>query len=523
MATRRRHGSSRSKTPRRPQIGFKVDPVTGEPTRTQARFNFGQNPSDVEYRSALVRRLYEENCVANGAECWSPLALSYARMIEKGVSEIPFEMPEQLLEDDSLSDEERAAEYVFMLRHQQKIFPSLKLVPADDGLFRRGVTANRKIEASALRSLYDDLVEEGTVAGNTQPPDKLVLGTLHEALDGYAVHIQKTGPKIDDGTLKPSQQKRLEHVKTLKEHHDDMQLHELSFDRIAELLGHWTNRPKTKKGTRYKPTAARHPMKELERFLRWLDATSEFNWEQPRGVEQISRKFTELPEDYEANNLLKKPIYSVEQLGLINRYATQMDRLLLYTGVNCAFGAAEIGRLTKEEVLIHQTHEFAERLHFETTSSDSFIRFNRPKSKMFGEWLLWPETVDVLQWGIARSEGLKSQFIVCTEDGKQLYKEKKVNGQVPFANRWDKLIDRVQKHHTDFPHLPFGTLRDTLPDVLRHRFHDELASICLAHRTAYKPDKLLEAYGNKPYGRLHSAIRELHDHFEPMFHGATRE
>lgn len=78
-------------------------------------------------------------------------------------------------------------------------------------------------------------------------------------------------------------------------------------------------------------------------------------------------------------------------------------------------------------------------------------------------------------------------------------------GQAAFANAWDALIKRVQKHVKGFRKLPFGTLRDTVPDMLRHTHSDELASLAVSHGSPTKSDKLLDCYGDKPHGRLHEA------------------
>ena len=258
IPTRNRRGTASGKAAKRPQIGYKADPATGKPTKTQARFNFGQDPKEREYGTILVRRLYEENCQETDGEYWSDLTLSSARQIEQGSYEIPFEVPEAVLEDESLSDEDRAAEYVFTFRHQQQVYPSLKLVPAEEELYHRGVLVNRKFESNAVRKLYREQRQEGRVPSHTSIPDKVILGTLHEALESYKKHIEHTGLTLDEGTLNLSQRKRLSSIQTLKEHHGDDPLHEITFDRIAMTSGHWTNRPKTKRKTRYKPIAARH-------------------------------------------------------------------------------------------------------------------------------------------------------------------------------------------------------------------------------------------------------------------------
>jgi len=185
--------------------------------------------------------------------------------------------------------------------------------------------------------------------------------------------------------------------------------------------------------------------------------------------------------------------------------------------LNCAFGAAEVGRLVEEEALLNHTHEYPDRLSFETTNEDSFIRLMRPKTNVFGEWLLWPETAEAVRWANQRAKREGGTFIACRAGGSPLYEETSRNPQAAIAKRWNDLIIRVRKDDKDFPKLPFGTLRDTIPDKLRHMGHDTLASMCLAHGTPFKGDSLLDCYGDRPYGRLHDALRTLRGFFSPIF------
>ena len=72
-----------------------------------------------------------------------------------------------------------------------------------------------------------------------------------------------------------------------------------------------------------------------------------------------------------------------------------------------------------------------------------------------------------------------------------------------------------RKEHPDLPYLPFGSLRDLLPDVLRARFSDEVASMALQHGETGS-DTLLKCYANMPFPRLFSATRELEQFFKPF-------
>lgn len=498
------------------EIGY-LNPVK----KTQPKFNLGTDQKDAEVRQSRIMELFEDCTRILGKPMWTSFALYAAKLIAKGKYQIPYapqwEVLNYILDDPSVED--KCAEYVQMLRVEQARYPSIQIIASDQEMYDYGVALNSSYENDLINKMDSDLKELGVIPHSRKASDKLISGTLHEALDAYIeIDIKKSGLKLEDGTLKFSQRKRIQYANTLKDQHPDQSLMELSsYDAVLQLHKHWQNRPEYESGKRYKTTSALHRYKELVRFLKWLNLTTEYQWEMPRGADQIKINFVEFESDHQNVDLLRKNVYTPEQLGLIAKYASKMDLLLLYVGVNCAFGAAEIGRLIVGDILLNHNHEYAERLHFETTSKDSFVRLIRPKSKMFGEWLLWPETAEILRWGVQHANQLETPYIVCRSTGTMLYQEKNQNPQAGFANRWNKLIKRVQKDHADFFHLPYGTLRDTLPDILRHKKEDTLASICLAHKTSYKPDNLLDAYGNKPFGRLHTAIRELHDYFKPMF------
>lgn len=102
--------------------------------------------------------------------------------------------------------------------------------------------------------------------------------------------------------------------------------------------------------------------------------------------------------------------------------------------------------------------------------------------------------------------------------GNPWYKERaKRNPQAKFTNVFTALIRRIQKSQPSFRKLAFGTLRDTLPNMLRLSHSSEMASICLAHGSTFKGDKLIDCYTNKPFGRFHDLMRETRSMVEVVF------
>jgi len=497
----------------RPYLGWKI----GEDgVRRQHRFNLGTDKREAERRFVKLRELFDENLRvydAGDEDIWSPLALSYAEKIAKGKYRISYP---PLPPDGGYTDP--LLEYAQMVHTVRGWFPSLELVPEDPALYAESNKLNKDLTGEKLRVLEGELKELGVLPTGHNLPEKLISGSLHSAFDEYESEIRNHSLKPGSSDLTPYGRLRLERVKRFRKSHDDIPLHDLNFDACSAMIAFWRNRPVGARGATSRDNA-RHHIGELIRFFRWLDTTEKYRWEFPRGLERVDRKVGKKDAERKLSSITKA-IYSVEELAILNQHATPIERLLLYGGLNCAMGAAEIGRLVEADIRLDTRHEHAGRLHFDSTTSDSFVRFLRPKTGVFGEWLLWHETADMLRWGIARSRRIGSDLLFISEKREPWYNESATNAQYKFANTWSRLLKRVRKSHPDFLVLPFGTLRDTLPDLLRHRESDDLASLCLAHGSPFHGDNLLECYGNKPFGRLHTALRGLHDHFGPVFAAA---
>lgn len=515
MATRKRDLSPDPEGRYRPYVGWKQ----GEDgVRRQHRFNLGTDRKEAERRLAKIRELYEESLRVydNGRlDVWSPLALSYAEQIARGKKRIDFP---PLSPDAGYTD--TVAEYVQMLNFSRRCFPSLDLVPADPDLYAESARINDQIVARRLGEVEREMKELDVLPTKHGLPRELIPGTLHEALADYVALIPSQNAHPDTGDLKAYGNRRLERVGRFRKAHEDIPLYALNYDVGLAMITHWRNRPEGMRGATSRDNA-RHHIGELLRFFRWLDTTEKYQWRMPRGLEHADRKIAKMDSERKIS-AVTKPVYSVDELAILNRHATPLERLVLYVGLNCAMGAAEMGRLEAGDILLDRRHEYAGSLHFESSDDDSFIRFLRPKTDVFGEWLLWPETAAMLRWGLGRARRIGSKLLLVSEKGQPWYNVAATNAQYKFANTWTRLLKRVRKSpsHSNFRNLPFGTLRDTLPDVLRHVENDDLASLSLAHGSPFRGDSLLECYGNKPFGRLHKALRRLHDHFAPVFAAA---
>ncbi|HMP03150.1 MAG TPA: helix-turn-helix domain-containing protein [Gemmatales bacterium] len=513
MATRTRKMRPDEQGRYRPRIGWYWDDGKG---RRQPRFFLGTDLKEAERRRSKIEELYDENCKVNGEDCWSPLALSYAQELAKGKKVIEYP---PLPEGDGYENPMR--EYAQMIEVDQQRFPSLQIIPSDTKLYTESVNLNKDLLTDRMRQLEAELKELGALVGQKEFPDKLIVGTFHEALDAYIEMIQRDGSKLESGVLKPYQRLRIIRAKRFKRDHADFPLYALNHDKCSELVGFWRNRPMTLRKTRSSKDNSRHHITELFTFFDWLDATEKFGWSAPRALRTIDRKVAEFNSERQLTAITKET-YTPEELAVLNRHANPLERLALYLGLNCAMGAAELGRLQLDNFTFRKAHPYMDVLHFSSTDQDTFLATLRPKTGVYGEWLLWPETVELVEWGFARAEQIGSQLLFVRETAQPMYNEDSQNPQSEFENSWNRLLERTQKSFPDFRCLPFGTLRDTAPDLLRTKYKEsELASIMLAHGSPNRNDSLLDCYAKKPFGHLHDALRtKLYADYQPIFQAA---
>lgn len=525
MPARRRELTPDQKGRFRPYLGFRLD---SEGERKPYRFNLGNDRKIAESR---MNRLYdlidESELVADMEMVWTPFAFYAAKLIEKGTFTIPYPFKEHLMRE-----EDPTAQYAQMLHVEQSHHPSLNIIPAEPDLYAMGVRINRAAVTEELQELERAARFLGVITAHQAMPEKLVSGNLHEAFDAFGEEvIRKTNVRAGtDGELTQYGRNRMECIARFKERHPDIPLSALTLDACTDLVRYWANRPPTKNRKTKKidgPPIARktaeHHIKDLVCFFDWLDATSRFSWIKPRGMDRINRKIAQLDEERASKlSAVQKDIYTVDELAELNRHATPLERLLLYVAINCGMGAAELGRLRANDFLLNHAHEFAARLGFNSTEADNFTRFCRPKTGVFGEWLLWPETAEMVRWGFSRSKRIGSELLFVSEKGHPWYNERaNKNPQAKFTNVLNHLIRRIQKSDPNFRRLPFGSFRDTLPTMLRRGHSSEMASICLAHGSTYKGDSLLDCYTDKPFGRFHELMRDARSMVEPMFGAVT--
>ncbi|MFT3882491.1 MAG: hypothetical protein QM703_22915 [Gemmatales bacterium] len=478
-----------------------------EGTRSQEKFYLGKDAGQAEIRKAMVKEVLR---VKGGSPVWTESFLTIAKAVSKGEREVEVDFrcspAQQVQEAEKL----------------QKEIPFVRIKVAQEveaqGKEVWSLFAQEDLEK--LRPQLQKLKETGLLGGlalgaNGFGAMAAPQGTLHAALDQFVERdIKTTNVKPETRELNAYGMKREEMVRRFQRDLKDCPLAELTFAKCDGFFKFYNQRPLSKNtGKPISIDDVQNCHKGLRRFFRWLDV-QEYGWTMPRGLENQTYRPVLMSNERKLSSFIKDS-YTPDELATLARHCTPMDRFILVCALNFAGGAGELGRITLDEIKFDEVHPYADRFGIPKVKQ-TWFRYIREKKGVFGEFVLWPETIELVKWGIARARKLGSELLFCTEEGTPMYKDGTTNAQAGFANSWRQLIDRVRKSHPDFRYLPLGSVRDTLPDIMTQRYDDTLASMLITHGTPFKGDKLLECYSNKPWGRFHKAVAELREVMLPV-------
>jgi hypothetical protein len=360
------------------------------------------------------------------------------------------------------------------------------------------------------------------------PKSRTPSASLHQALNAYQRHLEKDyfDPELDH--VSPWGKTQMRQVKNLKKHHDNVLLARLDADAVNELVGYWRRRP-CKIGTKEPMTAksASNFLGTLIRFFKWLDESSQFDWKKPFAFNDINTRVRRLASDHAKKSLEQVDTFSLEELRLLMRYGQPFERLLLLLALNCGFGRAEIASLLVGEVYLFQAHSKREQeiLDYKTTPDDSFIKRIRRKSGVYGEHILFPLTVEGVQWALEHRQGFPGfgpdARLVVSQKGTALDRPTKSNNaNQTIPNHFDRLITRIKEDGNEIRKLSFGKLRKTATDLIKRFSDGEIAGVFDCHGSPVKTDSLSDQYSNRPFGRVFKAIRDVEDYLAPVFEEA---
>jgi hypothetical protein len=496
---------------------------TGEGRPTQHKFRLGTDRSKAEIANlrleqlwAIVEADYHERR-ANGAAAddrpvWNEVTLAIAQVIARGGSKFTLDRSDRY----DKGDDTFYFHFVEMLA--EKYASVIAIVPADpDGHM------NGRLQELELAAKLEASAAEIRAKANGKPAAK-IGSTLHEAMDAYIEWIKSEyrAPDAVNGetTLTPWGMAQTKNVERLKERHRDLALSAIDLAVCEEMFRLWRQRPKVKgRQGAIGPKTAQHHIKQLKRFFHWLHRAKQFEWRKPEDFEDIQTKI-EVSVRERARRLSPFHVdsFSLEQVTLLNEYATPLERAFLLLGLNCGFNKGEIGTLVLGEIVLNQRHPYENVLGFHSLDTDSFIKRIRHKSGVYGEFLLWPQTVQAIQWAMEnRKRGAVGHngdeavtvalpgpeaLLFLTEDGHSyLTPTKTGNANQRIPNVFAALVRRVRRDHRDFPKLSFGKLRKTGANFVKRFSDGEVAATFLCHGQAVKVDDWLTFTPTGPLGR----------------------
>ena len=516
------------------ELGWKSN---GKGKLTQPKFYLGTDEHEAELRNRRLEQLWsiiEDEQIENGSRAlWDDVTLDIGKAIAKGKTEYFVPNSEEL-------EQHAPGTYgCFVRLIRMRYSPVIAIRAEDENVdkeFDRVVGQSQEgVERSARFGLSWKLQEM-----HAEGP------FLYQALDTYCKWIEKEyvapAENGDGPTLTDWGRGQLRNIRRLKERHPDIPLAELNQDAVNEMVRLWRQRPTVKgKSNPMKPKSVKHHIKQIFAFLNWLHENKAFDWELNFDLSRIRRKVEETRQETVARYTpIQAQVYTLDELRILNQYATAIERFALMLGLNCAAGNSEIAGLLLREIYLREAHPHADFLRFASSEQDCFIKGPRPKTGVYGEFLLWQETVRAVEWAIVRRQKqtritqgpqkgvditpTPDSHLFLTEQGYPLTRQTSGGNRIQrIPNIWDGLLRRVRKDHPDFRKLSFGKLRKTAGDLVKHFSNGEVAGVFLRHGNVVKTDDLLDLYTNRSFGKLFRALREVEKHLQPMFDAAPED
>lgn len=508
------------------QIGWKQNDIG---KLTQHKFRLGNDLKEAKRRDQKLQDFWSqiETLSTSQPVIWTRETLDIAKQVAKGNTHVTVAPRPQDSPD----------EYARYVHRLQREFPMISFVAEDEGTYLlgawsiRGRAENRILAIRTLDEFQRKCAQESHFGEDDFPPLGAMPGggMLHDAMRSYIAWIKLDYFRPNLGRITGNARTKIRQMETLLDRHQNVPVSSLNGEVIENMFRYWRQRP-LKKGTQrpIRTKSAENYISELKRFFRWLHRSKDYPWRMPEDFADIKTKVDPAPEETQ-RKLVQVDVFALEELVTLNKYATPLERVFLLLGLNCGFGVAEIASLLMGEVHLFQSHDkrYREVLNYESTNADSFIKRVRRKNGVYGEFILFPQTVEAMQWALERRRKQPRPELDSTlllngkgEPYDKPTKSENRNQQIP--SRFADLLRRIRlgEKNDSFPRYSFGKLRKTAGDLLRRFADGEVASVFLCHGQAVKTDDLLEVYSNKPFGKVFRAIQEVQAFLQPMFDAA---
>ena len=352
--------------------------------------------------------------------------------------------------------------------------------------------------------LMDELLQiKSRLVGKENKHQEITGQTLYQAIEAFRQTLLTKDGEIMDGEKTLADQ-----LKSLPSYLTDFDLGQLDYMACDQCYGIFRNRPTTLRyQTRMKRKSARNLISALNQFFKWLHLNGNWDWRKPEDFSEISKVIVQLEGDDE-HDAEEHDVWTIDELKTLYKYARPMERVFMLLGLNCSYGADQIGTLRES------------RVHFRE-GKRAYIRRIRKKRGTWSVHLLFQETEKVLRWALDQRKTIQtdSPYLLVNKIGRPywyLTKEKNRSSQIPAA--WNRLLNRVKKDFENFRLLPFNSLRDTSSDMIEKMGGSDFASLHLAHKHL-SGDKSLRNYVNPNRNKHFKLIRRMERKLATIWEG----
>ncbi len=239
--------------------------------------------------------------------------------------------------------------------------------------------------------LMDELLQIKSRLVGTENKHKEITGqTLYQAIEAFRQTLLTKDGEIMDGEKTLADQ-----LKSLPSYLTDFDLGQLDYMACDQCYGIFRNRPTTLRyQTRMKRKSARNLISALNQFFKWLHLNGNWDWRKPEDFSEISKVIVQLEGDDE-HDAEEHDVWTIDELKTLYKYARPMERVFMLLGLNCSYGADQIGTLRES------------RVHFRE-GKRAYIRRIRKKRGTWSVHLLFQETEKALRWALDQRKTIQT-------------------------------------------------------------------------------------------------------------------
>ncbi len=315
--------------------------------------------------------------------------------------------------------------------------------------------------------------------------------TVGEAMEAFRAQLNGN-PLIAD-SHKVSMGDKIDSLRTVLP--PDRALASIGYDQLTAVVSKLAARPKSAAtGKKIAAQTAINLIAAARQFFNWLRDSG--RWEDPRGFDRIFRVNRKaLSTNQERKQAAQGvEVFTPDELAKLWKAANEQNRLFLSLGLNCGFAQMETATLRAWEV--------------DLKTDPKCIARHRRKTEVYGSWVLWDVTADLLARRLRRTPENAEEYAFLTRYGQTYVRYNDSNRIDAIGQAWRKLVKKA-----GVTKLGFKYLRKTGADMIRKIGGLEVSEAYLAHSER----TLARVYSNRDFDKLGVALRTMEAELATVF------